>query len=150
MKIGLFLLTAVLLLSGCKRNEEKNCLNCKEKPIPLQIIKGTSFTDGAGCYFSSDTLALAKRAYIFVSDYNETAVINVEGEDIFLKQKNIDSEQIEHVGDTYENEIYEILVVTSEPYDSLDYTFYYTGSITFKNKVTGEHSVHTIYGVCGC
>lgn len=150
MKIGFFLLTIMIFSSSYKVNKNQNCSDCEEKTIPLQVIKGTDFPDGAGCVFSFNTVAFDKKEYIFASDYNHVGVINMEGQDIFLEQKNMDSRQTKKIQDVYENDLYEILITTSKPYNKIDYTTYYKGSITFTNKATGERSVHPIYGECGC
>jgi hypothetical protein len=166
MKSWTPVLGALLLLAACSGSEQKAATIPPAQPAPATDSlaveapaaprRDTSFTPGFfasfpdtlyGCssYFTYDSLKVETGNYIFLTNYQELALLRVAGKDLYLHKDPAASSRPaeDRAIDVYRGGGYTVVLETQRV-KSVDEVSYYTGEL----RITG-HRVDVRYRVHG-
>lgn len=147
---------AMSLLASCGQNKVEQREVTPAKKIAhqntLTIELFSEFPEevkGCSCYFSIDSTAFKKNQYIYISDFDKTSFIKVNGE--LTKFTKSDSKEVDDKTKivSYKSDKYNATIELKDGIKNGDETQLKTGAITVTDK-KGAKVTKKFYGECGC
>ena len=168
MKTLASILLSILVFTNCASNDQANenipkASSTKTKPGNKERANTANkggfkldfFTaipddiDGCGEFFTYDTSTVDDKHFIFLSDMDVHAIINIKGKDVQLKKKNRESKVINDLNsvDVYYGGGYKV-VLRKKNENVTDEVIEYTGTL----QITGKKIKVTfkVHGEGGC
>jgi hypothetical protein len=126
--------------------------------LTIGILKNTDDFDGAGCsLWNIKDRRYMSGKYVFISDYDEHARMNINGRDVKLKLVNSqelkagfkvgDHSFFRYRGDGFDVEVVYTVTGVCEPNDEKCEVDEYNATITVTNRSTKQ--ILTAHGICG-
>lgn len=115
--------------------------------IPLESFPFPAEVNGCSCYFGKTKQDFENQKYIYIDDYGNTAYLKVNGKEIKFPMKEGDFDP-ENFSKTLRNEEYTI-TISGQKLKEKDEVMLFEGTMTVENK-SGEKTITSIYGECGC
>mgnify|MGYP001134437611 CR=1 FL=1 len=176
LTISLFgtLLSTCLILSSCVQKSERSTdpqesepdtivVTPPDDPVepPMDSIPDTPPTvdvavyveypediDGCACYFGRTASELSEGKYIFMTNYEKKAYMELDGEMRVFELVNSTDLEEGQLMETWKNENYD-MVVKSKETGQIDETWQSIGTINIKPK-DKDATVINVVGECGC
>ncbi|MGZ5197547.1 MAG: hypothetical protein ACXWVZ_06570 [Kaistella sp.] len=119
----------------------KSTLRLETFPMPAEV-------EGCSCYFAENKANYENEKYVYVDDYGKSAYIKIDGKMIKIPMQEDDLDP-SNFTKNIENSDYKINL-SGKKINEMDETMMFQGTMTVKDKKTGDRFSTPIYGECGC